>query len=67
MREYAASRAFKVRGGINLVGNLGAEERAVGIVSAATGNHGQSLAYAGYLFDVPVTIYGPARMPTAIK
>ena len=50
------------------MGNLGAEERAegtVGIVSptyASTGNHGQSLAYAGHLFDVPsVTIYGPAK------
>ena len=53
--------AFKVRGGVNLVGNLSVEERAVGIVSASTGNHGQSLAYAGHLFDVPVRIYGPAK------
>lgn len=53
--------AFKVRGGVNLVGHLSAAERAAGIVSASTGNHGQSLAYAGRLFDVPVTIYGPAQ------
>ena len=59
--------AFKVRGGVNLVGNLGAEERAVGIVSASTGNHGQSLAYAGHLFDVPVTIYGPAKNANSDK
>jgi threonine dehydratase len=53
--------AFKVRGGVNLVGQLSAAERAAGIVSASTGNHGQSLAYAGRLFNVPVTIYGPAH------
>ena len=53
--------AFKVRGGVNLVGHLSAAERAAGIVSASTGNHGQSLAYAGRLFNVPVTIYGPAQ------
>ena len=59
--------AFKVRGGVNLVGNLSVEERAVGIVSASTGNHGQSLAYAGHLFDVPVRIYGPAKNANSDK
>jgi threonine dehydratase len=41
--------AFKVRGGINLCANLTEDERARGIVGASTGNHGQSLAYAGKL------------------
>ena len=53
--------AFKVRGGVNLVGNLddGARER--GLVTASTGNHGQSIAFSGGLFDVPVTIYAPEK------
>lgn len=52
--------AFKVRGGVNLVGQLPADERRAGVIGASTGNHGQSLAFAGSLFDVPVVIYAPA-------
>jgi threonine dehydratase len=51
--------AFKVRGGVNLVSQLPADERDRGIIAASTGNHGQSLAYAGRLFGVPVTICVP--------
>jgi len=39
-----------VRGGVNLVGTLSEQEKSAGIVSASTGNHGQSIAYAGRLF-----------------
>lgn len=59
--------AFKVRGGVYLVGNLNGAEKAAGIVSASTGNHGQSLAYAGRLFGVPVTIFGPEKNANATK
>src|SRR5688572_21965858 len=38
--------AFKVRGGLNLVGAMTPEERARGIVTASTGNHGQSIGMA---------------------
>ena len=51
--------AFKVRGGVNLVGSASREERQAGLVSASTGNHGQSIAYAGRLFGAPVIIYAP--------
>ncbi len=51
--------AFKIRGGLNLVATLGAQERAHGIVTASTGNHGQSLAMACGLERVPCTIYVP--------
>src|SRR5689334_9909325 len=51
--------AFKVRGGINLVSQLTAEERARGLVTASTGNHGQSIAYAARVFGVPATICVP--------
>jgi len=53
--------AFKVRGGINLVGTAPDQEREVGLVSASTGNHGQSIAYAGRLFGARVIIYAPAE------
>ncbi|HEX8560666.1 MAG TPA: pyridoxal-phosphate dependent enzyme [Pyrinomonadaceae bacterium] len=51
--------AFKVRGGVNLVSRLAAAERAAGVVSASTGNHGQSIAYAARLFGVRATIVVP--------
>ena len=38
--------AFKIRGGLNLVAQLTADERRLGVIAASTGNHGQSLALA---------------------
>lgn len=51
--------AFKVRGGINFLHRLTAGEPVPGIISATRGNHGQSLAYAGAAYGVPVTIVVP--------
>ena len=51
--------SFKVRGGINLMHNLKPEERKRGVVTASTGNHALSIATAGRLFDVPVSIVMP--------
>ena len=51
--------AFKVRGGINLVSTLSADERARGIVTASTGNHGQSIALASRLNGVACTVFVP--------
>lgn len=51
--------AFKVRGGINLVGTLTDEERTAGIMGVSTGNHGQSLAFAARHFGVRCTIVVP--------
>ena len=53
--------AFKVRGGVNLVGTTSDEEKRRGLVSASTGNHGQSIAYGGRLFDTRVIIYAPTE------
>jgi threonine dehydratase len=53
--------AFKVRGGVNLVSQLGADERQRGVIAASTGNHGQSVAYAADLFGVPAVICVPER------
>lgn len=53
--------AFKVRGGINLVSRLSQEERRAGVITASTGNHGQSIAYAAELFGVRAIIGMPER------
>ncbi|MGI8822054.1 MAG: pyridoxal-phosphate dependent enzyme, partial [Acidimicrobiia bacterium] len=51
--------AFKVRGGVNLIAQLDDDERARGVVTASTGNHGQSIAFAARLFGVAATICVP--------
>ena len=51
--------AFKVRGGVNLVSQLSAEERERGVITASTGNHGQSIAFAARIFGVAATICVP--------
>jgi threonine dehydratase len=59
--------AFKVRGGVNLAANLPEEERRAGLVGSSTGNHGQSLAFAGRLFGIRVVIYVPAERTNPLK
>lgn len=51
--------AFKVRGGVNLVADLPERFHDPGLVAASTGNHGQSVSYAGRAAAVPVTIVVP--------
>src|SRR5438128_6885917 len=53
--------AFKVRGGVNLVSQLAADERRRGVIAASTGNHGQSVAYAADLFGVRAIICVPEQ------
>jgi threonine dehydratase len=50
--------AFKIRGGLNLIASLTAEERR-GVITATTGNHGQSIALACRREGVPCTIVTP--------
>ena len=59
--NYQPVGAFKVRGGVNLVSRLSADERAKGVISASTGNHGQSVAYAARLFGVYARIVVPEK------
>jgi threonine dehydratase len=51
--------SFKVRNGLSFVTSLPAAERARGIVTASTGNHGQGVAYASALLGVSATICVP--------
>ena len=51
--------AFKVRGGVNLVSQLSEDERRSGVVTASTGNHGQSIAFAAGRFGVRAIVCVP--------
>jgi threonine dehydratase len=50
--------AFKIRGGLNLIGSLSPDERR-GVITASTGNHGQSIALACQREGVPCTVVVP--------
>jgi threonine dehydratase len=54
--EYLPLGAFKGRGGINLLANLTDEEKERGLITASTGNHGQSVASACRMFGVRAMI-----------
>lgn len=51
--------AFKVRGGLNLAAQLSPSERKAGLFTASTGNHGQSIAFAGRAYGIRATIAVP--------
>jgi threonine dehydratase len=59
--DYLPLGAFKARGGMNLLGHLSREERGRGIITASTGNHGQSIAHACRIFGVRALIALPEK------
>ena len=59
--EHLPLGAFKARGGINLLANLSPEERDRGVITASTGNHGQSIANACRIFGSKALIALPEK------
>ena len=58
--NHTPTGGFKVRGGLIYLDRLTkAQPQTTGLISATTGNHGQSIAFAGRRHGVPVTIYVP--------
>ena len=57
--------AFKVRGAVNKIATLSADERAAGVVAASAGNHGQAVAWAAREAGIPARIYVPLDAPMA--
>ncbi len=57
--------SFKVRGAVNKIATLSAEQRAAGVVAASAGNHGQAVAWAARKAGVRARIYVPLDAPMA--
>src|SRR5580765_4108532 len=51
--------SFKIRGAVNKLSTLSAEERSSGVVAASAGNHGQAVAAAARDLGVKATIFMP--------
>jgi threonine dehydratase len=58
--------AFKFRGAMNALLQLGEAQKAAGVVTHSSGNHAQALALAGQLLGINVTIVMPRTAP-AVK
>ncbi len=66
--NHLPTNAFKTRGGINLIYHLAHDQREKGVITASTGNHALSVAYASNLFGVPATIVMPEKAnPVKVK
>jgi len=51
--------AFKVRGGVNLLSQFSEDEQRRGVITASTGNHGQSVAFAAGIFGLRAIVCVP--------
>ena len=57
--NHLPTGAFKVRGGLNLIGALAPELADTGVIAASTGNHGQSVALGARVHGVRAVICMP--------
>ena len=55
--------SFKLRGATHALARLSAEQRARGVVTHSSGNHGQALAYAARQVGAPCTVVIPEAAP----
>jgi threonine dehydratase len=55
---------FKIRGAYTALARLTADERARGVITFSSGNHGQALACAAGLFGVPAVVVMPTTAPS---
>jgi len=58
--------AFKIRGAYNMVAQLSAAERARGVITYSSGNHGQAVAISARALGAPAVVVMPTTAP-AIK
>lgn len=55
--------AFKLRGAYNAIRQLPAHERAAGVITFSSGNHGQAVAFAARRFGVRAVVVMPETAP----
>lgn len=58
--------AFKIRGAYTAISRIPASQRARGVITYSSGNHGQAVAFAARLLGIPAVVVMPQGAP-AIK
>lgn len=61
--NFQRTGSFKFRGAYNAMAQLSAEQKQAGVVTFSSGNHGQAIAKAGKLLNIPTTIVMPDDAP----
>lgn len=56
-------RSYKIRGAVNSISQLSAEQKKAGIVAASAGNHAQGVAFACRTMNIKGCIFVPAATP----
>jgi len=64
---FQRTGSFKFRGAFNAVAALDPADRAAGVVTFSSGNHGQALSLAAALHEIPAVIVMPEDAPTIKK
>jgi threonine dehydratase len=62
--NFQRTGAFKFRGAYNALVQLSAAQKQTGVITYSSGNHGQAIALAGKLLNIPTTIVMPDDAPT---
>jgi threonine dehydratase len=55
--------AFKIRGAFNMVAQLDPAQRAAGVITYSSGNHGQAMALAARTLGAPAVVVMPTTAP----
>lgn len=55
--------AFKIRGACNAIAQLPPQDRAAGVITYSSGNHGQAVALVARQFGIPAVIVMPQTAP----
>ena len=58
--------AFKIRGAYTMISRLSRAEREKGVITYSSGNHGQAMALAARMFNIPAVVVMPTTAP-AVK
>ncbi|BAY40550.1 pyridoxal-5'-phosphate-dependent enzyme, beta subunit [Nostoc sp. NIES-2111] len=64
--NFQRTGAFKFRGAYNALAQLSPAQKEKGVLTFSSGNHGQAIALAGKLLNIPTTIVMPDDAP-AVK
>jgi threonine dehydratase len=65
MESLQKTGSFKVRGAYVKINSLSAAQKRKGVVAASAGNHGQGVAFASSMQEIPCTIVMPANASPA--
>ncbi len=63
LENQQVTHSFKVRGVLNKLASLTAQEKAMGVVTASAGNHGQAVAYGAKQLGFKAEVVVPIRTP----